>query len=183
MNNINQIIADINPKIVADSIYQWVKRESSDNGIELSSSITQELNLFLQQYSVFVWQRVDVYYRIDAYCNEDSFFILDINAAFVDGWGNALNFTRSVWQDVDRILLQNFPENMYLQEQQYRPEFQLCIDKLQLLGIQTQEVQEILQKDKIYVYGVMPKTENIYPFDGIRIDNKMNLALFAKQWK
>ena len=183
MNNITPLITAINPDIVAPSIYEWIQRKWTNNWVELSTKITEELDIFLSDYTQFIWQKRDSYYRIDAYFNEDIIYIIDINASFVDGWWNALNFSRSIWQEIDNILLEKFPQKMYLQEQQYRPEFQLCIDEMNMLWIDTQEIWELIDRYKTYVYGTLPKTENAFPFDGLRIDNKMNLALFAKQWK
>jgi hypothetical protein len=47
------------------------------------------------------------------------------------------------------------PENFYLQDEIYRPEFNLCIDELQELGINSQEVSKLSESMKTYVYGVI----------------------------
>jgi hypothetical protein len=44
------------------------------------------------------------------------------------------------------------PENFHLQEEIYRPEFELCMNELQELGINSQEVNQLSESMKTYVY-------------------------------
>lgn len=182
MNNFELINTDMNENIVAKTIYWNEQRKFWKQMIEISPEIQQELNSFLEKYSQFVWMKKTSFYRIDAYFNEEKLYILDINASFVDGWWNALNFARATSQEVDNILNEVMPERFYLQDEIYRPEFELCIQELQKLWIEAWEVQELSERMKTYVYGILPRTINTFPYDGLRIDNKMNLALFSKIW-
>ena len=183
MNNFELIQTDMNEEIVAKTIYGKQQREFWSEMVEVSPEIISELNDFLEKYSEFTWMDKTSFYRIDAYFNEEKLYILDINASFVDGWWNALNFARATSQEIDNILNETMPENFYLQDEIYRPEFNLCIDELQELGINSQEVSKLSESMKTYVYGVIWRTINAFPYDGIRMDSKMNLDLFSKIWK
>lgn len=183
MNNFELIDTDMDRSIVADTIYGNQTRNFWEEMVEVSENIIKEMNNFLKEYSQFVGITKTTFYRIDGYFNEDNLYILDINASFVDGWWNALNFARATTQEINSILGESMPENFYLQDQIYRPEFNLCIDELQKIWIDCQEVSQISERMKTYVYWIMWRTTNVYPYDGIRMDNKMNLALFSKKWQ
>lgn len=184
MNNItlnNNI--DINPDIIAKSIYSGEIREYSEQGVELNIQIIAEFNQLLAAFTQFVWQKRTSYYRVDAYFDDDKLYILDINASFVDGWWNAMNMSRAMWNPQTSDDMDVFPENFYLQDGLYRPEFELFRSELEKLWISSQEVFDVSERYKTYAYWVFDKKENLFPFDGVRIDNKMNLALFSKIWE
>jgi hypothetical protein len=44
-------------------------------------------------------------------------------------------------------------------------------------------VKQLSEQSKTYVYGVISRTINVFPYDGMRMDNKMNLAMFSKIWE
>lgn len=183
MNNIEPRNFDINEEIVAKTIYWNEKREFSPKWLEISSKLKQEFNTFLEKYIDFVWLRKTAYFRIDAYFDEDNLYILDINASYVDGWWNAMNLTRAVWKEIDSILLNKFPDKTYLQEEIYRPEFELFINEMSIYWKQIEEVTQINERYKTYIYGVEKRLWNLFPYDWLRIDNKLNLAMFSKLWK
>lgn len=183
MNNFELRDTDMNEEIVAKTIYRNQTRIFWEEMVEVSPEIIEEMNDFLEKYSNFTGIKKTTFYRIDAYFNEEKLYILDINASFVDGWWNSLNFSRATSQEIDAILNETMPDNFYLQDEVYRPEFDLCRDELQILWIDTQEVKQLSEQSKTYVYGVISRTINVFPYDGMRMDNKMNLAMFSKIWE
>lgn len=183
MNNFELRNTDMDPTIVAKTIYWNTQRDFANQMVEMSPKIQQELNKFLEKFSEFVGMKKTSFYRIDAYFNEEKLYILDINASFVDGWWNALNFARATSQQINAILNETMPKSFYLQEQIYRREFELCLQELQELWIEAQEVRKLSESIKTYVYWTIKRTINVFPYDGLRVDNKINLALFSKIWK
>lgn len=180
---------ETNNEILAPQIYWEVDRETSTQWIEISSEVNKELNDFLSSFTEFMWMKRDTFYRVDAYFNEEKLYILDVNASFVDWWGNALNFARATEQEVSQILYDIMPRKFYLWEEIYRPEFELCLNELRNLDIEAEEVKNYFlniwenQRNKTYAYWSFDRNENLFPYDWIRLDNKMNLALFSKIWK
>lgn len=186
LKNMNKIITkkfDLDEKIIAKSIYWNEKRNFTNEWIEISEEVKEEFKIFLEEYIKFIWLKKTAFFRIDAYFDENNLYILDINWSFVDGWWNALNLTRAINEDIDNILLSKFPENFYLQEEIYRPEFELLISELNLNWIKAEEIEEINERYKTYLYWTESRKWNLFPYDWLRIDNKMNLALFSKKWK
>ena len=186
LKNMNKIITkkfDLDEKIIAKSIYWNEKRNFTNEWIEISEEVKEEFKIFLEEYIKFIWLKKTAFFRIDAYFDENNLYISDINWSFVDGWWNALNLTRAINEDIDNILLSKFPENFYLQEEIYRPEFELLISELNLNWIKAEEIEEINERYKTYLYWTESRKWNLFPYDWLRIDNKMNLALFSKKWK
>jgi len=173
---------EINEGIIAKSIYGNEEREFTNQGLLVADDIKKEFWDFLEEYISFTGLQKTTFFRIDAYFDKQKLYILDVNASFVDGWWNALNFARAINQEVNNILLQKFPENFYLQDEVYRPEFKLLLNELTIQWEVTQEVDEIDERNKTYMYWESCRKPNLFPYDWLRIDNKMNLALFSKQW-
>jgi hypothetical protein len=86
---------DMDPSIVAPVIYGKNPHQTTSRGIELSQGVSDELRRFLSGFSASAGVEQTPYYRIDAYFDEDTLWILEINASFVDGWGTALNLARA----------------------------------------------------------------------------------------
>ena len=96
---------NLNQSTVAPIIYSTSKHRTTNRGIIISGDIRQELKSFLSLFNAFIGVEKIPHYRIDAYFNEQSLWILEINASFVDGWGTALNLARSSGISIDPKLL------------------------------------------------------------------------------
>lgn len=114
MNNFELRDTDMNEEIVAKTIYRNQTRIFWEEMVEVSPEIIEEMNDFLEKYSNFTGIKKTTFYRIDAYFNEEKLYILDINASFVDGWWNSLNFSRATSQEIDAILNETMRDNFYL---------------------------------------------------------------------
>lgn len=187
---------NIDKNIIASNIYEGQTRQIDNIWIEISEELNSELTIFLDNYINFQWLKwKKTFFRIDAYFDKNRLYILDMNASFVDWWGNALNFARAIWEKVDNLLINNFPKKIKLQKEEYRPEFELCIRELNILFFNNQingyeypdfkEVSEINTKDEeTYIYWDTNLVwKNILPYNWMAIDNKVNLANFSKCWK
>ncbi|NDK07803.1 hypothetical protein EOM39_00985 [Candidatus Gracilibacteria bacterium] len=195
MKNINFKDFNIDADVVAKSIYVGQDRKISKNGIEISGEINQELTIFLQKYIEFLNLSLKkTFFRIDAYFDNKNLYILDMNASFVDGWGSALNLARAIGQQIDSVLIRKFPKNLKLEDNVYKPEFDLCLKELNVLFFNEQvtgyevpdfnEIYELNSENETYVYGNTDIVrENIYPYNGKQIDDKINLARFSREWK
>lgn len=179
---------DINQSIVAPVIYGFRKHETTNRGVELSQEVNMELKRFLSEFNTSVGIKHVPYYRIDAYFDETALWVLEINASFVDGWGTALNLARASGVVIKREHL-TFPEQFATTEEVYRPELDLFAQELEKLGLPGKTVCDWPLNEKVskttYVYGRVG-TENemlILPYDGLRLDNKLNLCRFSLGWK
>lgn len=181
-NNIEQREFTLDNDIIAKSIYWKKERDFTNEWLLISGNLKKELEEFLDQFIEFINLEKTAFFRIDAYFDDEKLYILDVNGAFVDGWWNALNFSRAIKQQISSVLLWKFPENFYLQDEVYRPEFNLLLSELRLQWNVVQEVDKIEEINKTYIYGESQRKANLFPYDWLRIDNKMNLALFSKQW-
>src|SRR5690606_20317646 len=103
-------------------------------GVVLSAKVKAELERFLEEYNAFLKVEQAPYYRIDAYFDQNTLWVLEVNAAFVDGWGTALNLSRASWISLDPKAMV-FPKLFATVEEEYLPELQLLIDELAVLGI------------------------------------------------
>ncbi len=177
----------IDSDIIAPKIYSWVDRQISNKWIEVSPEIREELSEFLEAYIKYLWMKwKKTFFRIDSYFDNNRLYILDINASFVDWWWNGLNFLRSVWGKVDNLLLWNFPAKFFLLEEQYRPEFELCIRELNnsLWDNTFWEIDSLNSQTQTYVYwNTSQISENIFPFNWVENDDKIKLAIFSQAWK
>lgn len=186
MNNIKFEVFQIDESIIAQEIYSWAKRKINSKWIEISNEINWELSNFLKSYIDFLWLNWKrVFFRIDCYFDEKKLYILDVNASFVDGRWNGLNFTRSVWEKVESILINDFPNNLFLWEEKYRPEFKLFINEWNLLFWNNffNEINQIPKDNDVYFYWITKQVwENIFPYNWIQNDDKINLARFSKTW-
>ncbi len=176
---------EMNQSIVAPVIYGTNQHYTTNKGIFISGEVTQELKRFLSNFNASVGIERIPYYRIDAYFDDQSLTILEINASFVDGWGTALNLARASNIPVDSKALV-FPERFAGKSSVYLPELQLFLDEMAALGIKGHKVCEWNENDSepIYVYGRVGSKDkpHILPYDGLRLDNKLNLGLFSRTW-
>ncbi len=172
--------------IVAPIIYDNKPHRTTNAGIVLSKKVTEELIRFLTGFNESVGMGANKpccfgpYYRIDAYFDENCLHILEINAAFVDGWGTALNLARASGITVDENRL-SFPVGFSCKDRVYQPELQLFINELGRRDL----LNEGCSSDVLptYVYDrVEENVDHIFPYDGVRLDNKRNLGLFSRAW-
>ena len=175
---------------VAPVIYGAEPHLTTDDGVVIGPEVVNGIREFLRQYNQLVKAPPHPYYRIDAYFSKgergDALDILEVNAAFVDGWGTALNLARASDIHLNRDLLR-FPKSFVSLDSVYLPELRLFVSELEHLGIGGNTICESLSElgadESAYVYGRFGGRGQIhYPMDGVRIDNKMNLARFSQQW-
>jgi hypothetical protein len=171
--------------VVARCIYRNFPHQVTSTGVSVSRKVIAELELMLSRFNTFVGVEQTPYYRIDAYFDAGTLYILEINAAFVDGWGTALNLARASGIVVPKQKLV-FPRLFATREQDYLPELELWRDELAQLGLNQHLIvdwQESLS-EPVYVYGRGEGVANSFsfPYDGRRIDDKQNLALFSRKW-
>ncbi len=178
---------DLDKSIVAPVIYGNNPHQTTNRGIELSQEMSEELRRFLAGFSASADVEQTPYYRIDAYFDEDTLWILEINASFVDGWGIALNLARASGIQVDPSRL-IFPEQFATKAVVYLPELELFADELVALNLQKRIVcywpLNGSTSKPTYVYGRVGMKEEplILPYDGLRLDNKLNLGQFSQMW-
>lgn len=169
---------------VAPVIYVGQLQKTTDHGVVIPSLITAELERFLADFNRFMEVDWQPYYRLDAYFDEQSLTVLEVNAAFVDGWGTALNLARSAGIGVDADKLQ-FPKHFAYFESNYLPELTLFAQELENLESCPFQIHRNIPDilDDIYVYARLNSTRPIVlPHRGAWLDNKLNLALFSRQW-
>lgn len=176
---------DMDRSIVASSIYAGAAHRTTERGVSLSSPIVEELRRLLRAYNKFLRVR-EPYYRIDAYFDEGTLSVLEINAAFVDGWGTALNLSRASNIPIESSKLR-FPFNFATVEQAYLPELELFVRELERHRGERADICNLRDwawaDDEIYVYGRVPHDEtlNVLPREGLRLDDKRNLARFEQE--
>lgn len=170
--------------IVAPIIYDRNQHRTTNKGVIISKKVTEELKKFLLGFNSFLSVEKPPYYRIDAYFDNKSLHIIEVNASFVDGWGTALNLSRASGININPKLLQ-FPKKFVSHSSLYMPELELFVKELSILGIKGDICLNRYQDEPVYVYDRVGRKDqpNIFPYDGIRLDNKMNLGLFSKTWQ
>ncbi|HEY4518472.1 MAG TPA: hypothetical protein VJG48_02490 [Candidatus Paceibacterota bacterium] len=169
---------------LATCVYGTSSFRPTSSGVAISSFLRDELRRFLAAFNLSTKVERTPYYRIDAYFNEKGLWILEINASFVDGWGTALNLARASGIKVNPGALV-FPKYFATKDPRYLPELRLFVDELARLGVGGHEIREWDPKcvEPTYVYGRVGSKELpfLLPYDGIRLDNKLNLALL-REW-
>jgi hypothetical protein len=79
-----------------------------------------------------------------------------------------------------------FPRFLATTEEDYRPELELWRDELAELGVGGHQVVEWQERlsEPTYIYGRADVAANNLriPYDGQRIDDKRNLAVFSHEW-
>lgn len=174
----------LDQSIVAPVIYGAFRHYTTGKGIALSRDVAGELKHFLSEFNSLVGTTQPPYYRIDAYFDENFLWILEINAAFVDGWGTALNLSRASGVAVDTSGL-NFPQHFATKDAVYLPELELLTRELKLFGIDARVTDSPNGAEPVYIYGRVEMHERLHvlPHDGIRLDNKINLGLLSRRWE
>lgn len=169
---------------VAPVIYGTQPHRTTSKGIRLSGEVRQELRRFLSEFNASVDSERPPYYRLDAYFDQERLWVLEINASFVDGWGTALNLARASGIGVDPTRLV-FPKRFATIDPIYRPELMLFVEELAALGLDGRTICSSGETvEPIYVYGRVGSKDQpqILPYDGLRLDSKLNLGLFSRTW-
>lgn len=176
---------DMNKSIVAPIIYGESRHYTTNRGVVISNETRRELKRFLSGFNASIGVEQTPYYRIDAYFDEQTLWLLEINASFVDGWGTALNLARASEITVDPTQLV-FPKRFASKSRAYLPELELFVSELAYLGLHGHSVCEWNGDgvDPIYVYGRVGSKDqpHVLPYDGLWLDNKLNLGLFSREW-
>ncbi len=134
--------------IVAPVIYKNEKHKTTNQGVILEEEITKELRRFFHEFHTFVWKKdygnlnrdykeghfIENYYRLDAYFDNNTLNVLEINASFVDGWGTAFNLARAsgIKVSFDKC---HFPKKFGSTSSDYLPELELFVDELKKSGL------------------------------------------------
>lgn len=181
---------DLDGSIVARTIYGEQPHRVSNRGVVLPPEIRAELEQLLHQYAKHIDANDPAYYRIDCYFDSQRLSVLEINTAFVDGWGTALNLSRAAKIPVKTAPLVKLPGRIATIDPIYLPEVQLFADELQMWICQNLEIEEEFEgthypAPDLYVYGrVKEKFPHVYPYRGYELDNKMHLARFERdEWR
>lgn len=190
---------ELDGSIVAPIIYRDWPHSTTSKGVVISEEVSHELRRFLSAFNRSVGVQQDPYYRIDAYFDESTLWILEINALFVDGWGTALNLSRASGIEVDPAKLA-FPRWFASRSSAYLAELSLFVSELAHLGLCGYRILEWGDNfvDPTYVYasqlevltyykslnhlGETQRLSPLVPYDGLRLDNKLNLGLFSREW-
>ncbi|KKP33093.1 MAG: hypothetical protein A2360_00240 [Candidatus Staskawiczbacteria bacterium RIFOXYB1_FULL_32_11] len=175
----------LNSSVVAKKIYREDYHFTTNRGVVISHEVRIELKRLLSSFNNQVGIEKTPYYRIDAFFDDESLWILEINASFVDGWGTALNLARAGGIRISSELL-TFPTFFASKSWEYMPELELFVDELARLGLSGHHIHELHGNgvDSTYVYGRVGSKDqpNILPYDGLRLDNKLNLGLLSRGW-
>ena len=175
---------NLDASLVAPVIYGQQPHRVTNLGITISSDIRSELELLLAQYGKAIMAPRPAYYRFDCYFDATKLWVLEINTAFVDGWGTALILSRAANIHVNTEPLKVFPNAIATTDSVYLPEMQLFADELQAHMCQRLEIKNEFTgthfpAPDVYVYGrLREEFPNIYPRRGHRLDDKRNLASF-----
>ncbi|OGG37989.1 hypothetical protein A2116_02330 [Candidatus Jorgensenbacteria bacterium GWA1_49_17] len=176
---------EMDESVVAPVIYDEVPHQATNRGVVLPPEVRVEIGCFLSRFNNFLTVERPPYYRIDAYFDENSLWILELNASFVDGWGVALNLARAAGIAIDPKALV-FPNQFAVRDAVYRPELELFVRELAVLGLTGRSILGPDRNDGelTYVYGRVGSKDQLctLPYDGLRLDDKLNLGLFARQW-
>jgi hypothetical protein len=182
---------DLDSSIVAPCIYGQAQHQVTEVGVVLSAAVRTELHRFLKDYTEFSQFGGTPYYRIDAYFTPDKLSILEVNAAFVDGWGTALNLSRAAGRLVTHPKLR-FPVRLATEDPVYEPELKLLQQELAEVGHPPVSLVPFvpdaamrLIDPPMYVYGRVGQSTQpwLLPFNGVYADNKLHLAAFSDRWQ
>lgn len=168
---------------VAKCIYGSDPHRVTSRGIEVSADVSAELLRFVREYASHLCAWPKPWFRLDLYPTNEDLAVLEVNTAFVDGWGTALNMARAVGIEVDAQSI-GFPSCFGLVGQAYRPELELLIAELGNDAHICDRWREGGCNGAAYAYGRIADLPSfIWPSNGLAHDNKLHLAEFAKVWQ
>lgn len=169
----------LNTTVVAPVIYrEWKKlgptssgyvdqpHRVTPQGVRISREAARELGQLLYNYSRFI-DEPGRYCRADVLVTPNALMVLEVNMAYIDGWGTALNLSRAagikVWPP-------SFARCFLLDAPAYQPELELL---LQELGGKHRICQQ---------HDTCDGPACAYGLRNPAIDNKRHLARFAPYW-
>lgn len=167
---------------IANCIYKDYPHLTTSYGVAIWRDDSAELHRFVVEYADYLNLK-NPYFRIDIYPDIDGTFqVLEVNAAFVDGWGTALNLSRASGIQAQ---VPSFPACFACPNPDYHPELEVLVNEKGLFGERHQIMDWTGNPDcPTYVYGrVEAKSNLIYPYNGIEMDSKLNLAEFGQIWQ
>lgn len=110
---------------LAPVIYRDTPHRTTPFGAVVRSDAASEMLEFIQQYASFIGAGRNPYFRLDVYVAGGKLWVLEVNAAFVDGWGIALNLSRAVGRTISQNEL-TFPRCFAMHGSlDYLPEMEL----------------------------------------------------------
>lgn len=143
--------------------------KTAEWGLVLNGDIRSELNRFVEEFLAFHgYSPQELYFRLDAFLQEEKLLILEINVELQDGWGVALNLLRAASLKVDVPNGAELPKEFIDYGDGYRAEFELACSELSLLGHEAGIQESTLPR------WWVPKHE---------LDGKIYLARFARHWR
>lgn len=192
---INFSTFDVDRTIVAPVVYSRLPHRVMETGVQLPHDVVDTLSGFLSRYEQFLlWSDPardplnPLYFRVDAYIHDDALWILEVNTAFVDGWGVALNLSRASGIKIPADHL-DFPLDFATEDDAYLPELQLAVSEISLLRRMERQIVPFKKRGpyarSTYVYGHSggKNRADIRPYNGIELDDKRHLATFSASWK
>jgi hypothetical protein len=193
--NIEFVEYEMDQSIVAPVIYGALPHRTTNKGVRLSVKVVRELEQFFTRYPCPVMiekcraqrQGFPAYYRVDAYFDSERLSILEVNAAFVDGWGTSLNLARACGIPVDGSKLV-FPKSFAYTNSIYAPEMNLWLGEMAKLGkplgtVVKAQLQPSNYQEPTYVYGRGGEGDpNLFPYCGRLLDQKRFLYYMERQW-
>lgn len=178
---------DLDPRVnIATCIYRKKPHETTNLSGIASSSATAEMLRFVRDYANFIDAGDQPFFRLDVQVANGQLVVLEVNAAFVDGWGTAFNLSRAAGMKLDMAQI-GFPTCFGLEETAYLPELNLLIRELDPNNVTPLHVcpdwRNCPDSRRSYVYGrVSDVSPDILPYNGLAFDDKRHLVRFSQGW-
>ncbi|MFA6549309.1 MAG: hypothetical protein WCT39_05230 [Candidatus Margulisiibacteriota bacterium] len=183
----------LDTSVLPHEIFAGSPYQTTSLGLEIPKKTKDELREFLERYLKEAGIENDdgVFFRVDLYPDpekEDVFWIIEVNALFVDGWGIGLNLARATGSPVEiNGLGDRFPETWTTEDRAYLPELQLACDELRIAtGRQFSFEPSFncrISQAPAYWYGRQRPHEKLRPWHGETLDDKIVLVRLASTWR
>jgi hypothetical protein len=188
-DTVNLVKTTLDCSLLSKTIFVGTTYHTTNTGLEIPKVVKDELERFLKLYLEMsgIKETEGVFFRVDLYPDEEDgvFWIIEVNALFVDGWGIALNFTRATGQTI-KIEDGLFPKVWTTEDPLYVPELELACQELTLATGQKHEFEPASScrhnQHLAYWYGRSRLRENLWPTNGELLDDKILLCRMATRW-